>query len=322
MGQHLLILGSTGMLGQALVQQFSQSPIELLTPSHHELDLMNQRDVLDYFHTHRPDRVIFAAALVGGIQFNCTHQADMGLVNGLIQLNVFLAAKETSVRQLLFIGSSCMYPRLCPQPMQENDLLSGRLEPTNELYALAKLYGTKLCQAFQEQHGCQFTSCIPCNLYGEGDKCHPENSHVIPSLFIRAIEAKQKRHPSLVIWGQGDARREFLHVQDLASALELLIERSDLPPLINIGSGMELSIAQLSKKICTLVGYEGELVFNIEKPAGMQQKLLDSQRIHSLGWSPSVSIEEGLKRFYHWYLKNPSQGILDEHPRALLSPSH
>lgn len=297
----LFVAGHRGMVGSALVRALRQEGAaerNILTASRSELDLRRQSDVENWFEKNRPQTVILAAAKVGGILANNTYPADFIYDNLALTTNVIQAAWKTGVSRLLFLGSSCIYPKHAPQPMPEDCLLTGPLEPTNEAYALAKIAGLKLCQHYRSQHGVLFHSAMPTNLYGAGDNYHPENSHVIPGLLRRFHEAKVTQQPSVTIWGTGTPLREFLNVDDLAAACLHLLKHPNPPDWVNVGSGQECSIGELARTIQRVVGYQGELKFDTTKPDGTPRKLLDSSLIQSLGWSPVVALEDGLQRAY------------------------
>lgn len=297
----IFVAGHRGMVGSALVRALRQEGAAehgILTANRSELDLRRQSDVENWFEKNRPQTVILAAAKVGGILANNTYPADFIYDNLALTTNVIQAAWKTGVSRLLFLGSSCIYPKHAPQPMPEDCLLTGPLEPTNEAYALAKIAGLKLCQHYRSQHGVLFHSAMPTNLYGAGDNYHPENSHVIPGLLRRFHEAKVTQQPSVTIWGTGTPLREFLNVDDLAAACLHLLKHPNPPDWVNVGSGQECSIGELARTIQRVVGYEGELKFDTTKPDGTPRKLLDSSLIQSLGWNAQISLEKGLQAAY------------------------
>lgn len=316
----IYVAGHRGMVGSAIVRKLFSSghPAErLVTRTHDELDLTEQRAVKAFFESEKPDQVYLAAAKVGGIHANNTYPAEFIYVNLMIQANVINAAFETGVRKLLFLGSSCIYPRLAEQPMREDALLTGTLESTNEPYAIAKIAGIKLCESFNRQygasHGVDYRSVMPTNLYGPGDNYHPENSHVVPALIRRFHEAKQSGAPSVIVWGTGKPLREFLYVDDMAAAsvhvMQLprtVYEQYTQPMLshINVGYGEDVSIAELTRCIAEVVGYRGRVVFDSSKPDGTPRKLMDSSRLRNLGWAPRVSLANGLKRAYEDFLEH------------------
>lgn len=304
----ILVLGSRGLVGSALKRELIKECFDnVLTPVREELDLFDQKAVLDYFKKHSPTHVFLAAAKVGGIHANNTFRADFIHLNILIQSNVIDACFKTNVDRLLFLGSSCIYPKNAPQPMKEDCLLTSPLEPTNEPYAIAKIAGLKTVESFNRQYGKKWSSVMPTNLYGEHDNFHPENSHVIPGLIARMHKAKMENTPQFAVWGTGNPRREFLYVDDMAKAcIHVMKIDGDIPDLINIGTGEDITIRDLAFMIKKLIGFEGELVFNPNQPDGTMKKLMDVSRIHSLGWKHEISLEEGLKRSINFYLKTIS----------------
>lgn len=299
----ILILGSRGLVGSAIVRELrKQNYTRLMTPVREELDLMCQSKVFQYFEVSRPEYVFMAAAKVGGIHANNEFKADFIYQNLTIQNNVFGAAWKYSIKRLLFLGSSCVYPKDCPQPIKEDYLLSGSLEKTNEPYAVAKIAGLKTAESFRNQYGCEFYSVMPTNLYGPNDNFHPENSHVIPGLIARMTEAKKNGRKVFKAWGTGNPKREFLYVDDMAHACVFLMAYSgELPDLINIGSGSDISIKELTEIIKRLIDFRGEIQFDNSKPDGTKRKLLDVSKIKSLGWSHKVDLEEGLKSVVEAY---------------------
>lgn len=327
----IYVAGHRGMVGAAIIRQLSlanpstgkrvadgdkvETPPQIITRTHAELDLTNQAAVRAFFETERPDQVYLAAAKVGGIHANNTYPAEFIYQNLMIAANVIHEAWRVGVKKLLFLGSSCIYPRLAPQPMSEDALLTGKLEPTNEPYAIAKIAGIKLCESYNRQygksHGIDYRCVMPTNLYGPGDNYHPENSHVIPALIRRFHEAKVSNAECVVIWGTGTPMREFLYVDDLAAACVHIMNRDQAtyqaytqPMLshINVGTGVDISIRQLAETISKVVGYTGRIEFDPSKPDGTPQKLLDVSRIYALGWRPTVSLEEGLAKTYADFL--------------------
>jgi GDP-L-fucose synthase len=300
----IYIAGHTGLVGSAITKRLRDAGYNnLLLRTHRELDLMDQAAVRAFFKEEKPEYVIDSAAKVGGIKANMTYPAEFLYENLQIQNNLIWSAKEAGVKKFLFLGSSCIYPRDCPQPMKEEYFMQGRPEPTNEAYAYAKISGMKLCEYIYDEFEMDFTSCMPTNIYGEHDNFDPETSHVIPSLIHRMHEAKVNNLPEVVIWGTGTSRREFLHVDDLADAVVWLLENYDQKQFLNIGTGEDISIKELAETIKDLVGYEGKLVFDATKPDGMPKKLLDVSRLHETGWRHKISFDEGLQRTYKWYLK-------------------
>jgi len=279
----------------------------LLKPHRFQLDLMKEDAVLQFFLKESPDIVILAAAKVGGIKANNDYPVEFLLENLRIQNNVIRSASQSGVRKLLFLGSSCIYPKLAPQPIPESALLSGPLEPTNEAYAIAKIAGIKLCQAYAREYGARFISVMPTNLYGPNDNFDLETSHVLAALVRKAHEAKARNEKQLIVWGTGKPRREFLHVDDLAAACLLLLEKYDSPEIINIGCGEDVTICELAELVCEVVGFDGELVWDKTKPDGMPRKLLDVTRIRALGWQPTISLRKGIAQTYEWFLANRAQ---------------
>ena len=276
----------------------------LLKPDRSQLDLMDEHAVLPFFLEKKPDVVILAAAKVGGIQANNDYPVEFLLENLRIQNNVIRSADQSSVRKLLFLGSSCIYPKFAPQPIPESALLTGPLEPTNEAYAIAKIAGIKLCQAYAREKGKKFISVMPTNLYGPNDNFDLETSHVLAALLRKAHEAKTRNEKKLVVWGTGEPRREFLHVDDLAAGCLLLLEKYDSPEIINIGYGEDITIRELAELICDVVGFDGELVWDKTKPDGTPRKLLDVTSIRKLGWEPTISLRNGIAQTYEWFLAN------------------
>ncbi len=316
--QKIYIAGHRGMVGSAIVRQLLASghpPSKIVTRTHSELDLTNQAAVQSFFETELPDQVYLAAAKVGGIHANSTYPADFIYQNLIMQANVIEAAFQNGVKKLLFLGSSCIYPRLAPQPMAEDALLTGPLEPTNEPYAIAKIAGIKLCESYNRQyghsHGVDYRSVMPTNLYGPGDNYHAQNSHVIPALIRRFHEAKQARASQVTIWGTGTPRREFLYVDDMATAsvhvmnlAKTTYDRHTAPMQshINVGCGQDITIAELAQTIGKITGYPGQIDFDTSQPDGAPRKLMDSSRINALGWQARVSLESGLTLAYANFL--------------------
>ncbi len=310
----IYVAGHRGMVGAAIVRKLGELGYSnLITRSHAELDLTCQQDVRAFFETESPDYVFLAAARVGGIAANNDFPADFIYDNLMIESNIIHAAHQQNVKRLLFLGSSCIYPRLAEQPMSESALLTGTLEPTNEPYALAKIAGIKLCESFNRQHSCDFRSVMPTNLYGENDNFHPNNSHVIPALMRRFHEATQDNLKEVVVWGSGKPKREFLHVDDMAAAcvyvmeLEQAIYQSNTEPMlshINVGSGKDCTIRELAEMMARVTGYQGDVVFDSAKPDGAPRKLLDVSRLSAMGWDYSIELEQGLQSTYKWYLSN------------------
>jgi len=305
----LFIAGHRGMVGAALVRAApAAGEMELLLRSRAELDLCDQQAVFEFLGRERPDQVIIAAAKVGGIVANSTYPAEFVYQNLAIAANLIHGSYQAGVSRVLFLGSSCIYPKQAPQPMPESCLLSGPLEPTNEAYAVAKIAGLKLCQHYRAQYGVLYHSAMPTNLYGPGDNYHPENSHVIPALLRRFHEAKEKNAREVVIWGTGTPRREFLHVDDLARACFHLLGEEDPPDWVNVGSGSEVSILDLATAIGRTVGFKGDILTDPSKPDGPPRKLMDVSRMKKTGWEPTVSLEEGLRTTYDCFLAERAAG--------------
>jgi len=312
----IFVAGHCGMVGSAIVSTLKKRGYtNIITRTHNELDLTNQQAVCSFFEAERPVQVYLAAAKVGGIHANNTYPAEFIYKNLMIEANIIHEAWRVEVQKLLFLGSSCIYPRLAPQPMSENALLSGPLEPTNEPYAIAKIAGIKLCESYNRQYGTDYRSVMPTNLYGPGDNYHPENSHVIPALICRFHEAKQNNTDKVVIWGNGASRREFLYVDDMAEASVYVMELSKaiynantelMQSHINVGVGQDITISELSKLIEKVIGYTGEIVFDVSKPDGSPRKLLDTSLITKLGWKERIELIEGLQLSYQSYLVKQS----------------
>jgi GDP-L-fucose synthase len=301
----IFVAGHRGMVGSALVRRLNAEGFKnLLTRDRSRLDLTGESAVAKFLAEETPDIVILAAAKVGGIKANNDYPVEFLLENLRIQNNVIRSAHEAGVRKLLFLGSSCIYPKLAPQPIPETALLTGPLEPTNEAYAIAKIAGIKLCQAYAREHGANFISVMPTNLYGPNDNFDLETSHVLAALLRKAHEAKTRKEKTLVVWGTGEPRREFLHVDDLASACLLLLEKYDSPEIINIGCGEDTSIRELAELICDIVSFDGELVWDTTKPEGTPRKLLDVTKIRAVGWEPTIRLREGIAEMYKWFLAN------------------
>ena len=301
----IFVAGHRGMVGSALVRRFEAEAFSnVVTRERSQLDLTDESAVAKFFAEERPDIVIVAAAKVGGIKANNDYPVEFLVENLRIQNNVIRAAHENAVRKLLFLGSSCIYPKSAPQPIEESALLTGPLEPTNEAYAIAKIAGIKLCQAYCREYGKNFISAMPTNLYGPNDNFDLETSHVLAALLRKAHEAKTRNDRNLVVWGTGKPRREFLHVDDLASACLLLLEKYDSPEIINVGCGEDISIRELAELICDVVGFDGELTWDTTKPDGTPRKLLDVTKIRALGWKPVITLRDGIVRTYDWFRAN------------------
>ncbi|MGE6220128.1 GDP-L-fucose synthase [Nubsella zeaxanthinifaciens] len=299
----IFVAGHRGMVGSAIYRKLQKEGYQnIITKTSSELDLRDQKAVADFFNAEKPDYVFLAAAKVGGIVANNTYRADFLYENLAIQNNVIHQSYLNGVKKLMFLGSSCIYPKMAPQPLKEDYLLTGLLEPTNEPYAIAKIAGIKMCDAYRDQYGCNFVSVMPTNLYGLNDNYHPENSHVLPALIRKFDEAKNNGSKEVVIWGTGSPMREFLFADDLADACYYLMENYNEPNLINIGTGEDLTIKDLALAVKKTVGFEGELVFDTSKPDGTPRKLMDVSKLHKLGWKHQIELEEGLKLAYQDYL--------------------
>lgn len=305
-GKRVFVAGHRGMVGGALVRRLEREDVEILTVSRNELDLLDQAATNRWFAAMRPQVVFHAAAKVGGIVANNTLRAEFIYENLLIATNVIHAAHVQGVEKLLFLGSSCIYPKLAPQPLREDSLLTDTLEPTNEPYAIAKIAGVKMAEAYRSQYGSDFISIMPTNLYGRGDNYHPEYSHVVAALIRRFHEAKETGAPEVVVWGTGTPRREFLYVDDMADASIHLMKNYSEGGLINVGSGEDISIADFASVVARTVGYTGKIVFDTSKPDGTPRKLLDVGKLARLGWRASTSLDDGMKLAYQAYLSERS----------------
>lgn len=303
--EKIFVAGHGGMVGSALIRRLeTEGYANLLVCERSELDLRDESAVAKFFAKQKPAVVILAAAKVGGIEANNDYPVEFLLENLRIQNNVIRTAYQSGARKLLFLGSSCIYPKFAPQPIPETALLSGPLEPTNEAYAIAKIAGIKLCQAFSREYGSNFISVMPTNLYGPNDNFDLKTSHVLPALLRKAHEGKMRKDSELVVWGSGKPRREFLHVDDLALACVLLLEKYNSPEIINVGCGEDISIHELAELICDVVGFDGKLVWDATKPDGTPRKLLDVTRLRALGWSPSIPLRDGIAQTYEWFRMN------------------
>ncbi|MER2197514.1 GDP-L-fucose synthase [Methylobacterium brachiatum] len=310
----IFVAGHRGMVGSAIVRRLRELGYErILTADRQALDLLDQAAVRAFFATHRIDQVYLAAAKVGGIHANNTYPAEFIHENLLIQSNLIHAAHTSDVDRLLFLGSSCIYPKLAEQPMREDALLTGLLEPTNEPYAIAKIAGIKMCESYNRQYGRRYRSVMPTNLYGPNDNFHPQNAHVLPALMRRLHEARQEGRASVTVWGTGRAMREFLHVDDMARASVFVMELDDAvyaantrPDLshINVGTGADCTIRELAEALARVIGYEGRLDFDATKPDGTPRKLMDVSRLRAMGWQPEIGLEQGLRQTYGWFLEN------------------
>jgi GDP-L-fucose synthase len=309
----IFVAGHRGLVGSALIRKLKQDGFKsLVTRDRSQLDLMNEAGVDRLFAEEKPNIVIFAAARVGGIKANNDLPVEFLLENIQVQNNVIRAAYQSGVRKLLFLGSSCIYPKHAPQPIPEAALLSGPLEPTNEAYAIAKIAGIKLCQAYAREYGANFISAMPTNLYGPNDNFDLLSSHALPALLRKAHEAKKSGKRELVVWGSGKPRREFLHVDDLAAACLFLLEKYDSAEIINVGCGEDISIRELAELVCDVVGFKGGLAWDTAKPDGTPRKLLDVSKLHGLGWRHTIGLRDGIVQTYEWFLQN----IPDEVPQS------
>ncbi len=310
-GNRIYVAGHRGMAGSAIVRALqTSSEFEIITRDRTDLDLTNELQTREFFEETRPNIVIFAAAKVGGIQANLQNPVEFMVQNLRMATNSIQSSFETGVTRFIYLGSTCIYPRMAPQPIAEESLLSGTLEPTNEAYALAKIAGLKLCQYYRQQYGVCYHSVMPTNLYGPGDNYHSENSHVLPGLLRRFHEAKEAGRNSVVVWGSGKPRREFLHVDDLASAICHLMRLSNPPDWINVGTGVDVSIFELARKIATVVGYNGTIEFDASRPDGNPQKLTSVTLLRSTGWIPSINLDEGLRSTFQHFLDEILNGVV------------
>ncbi|MDC9824088.1 GDP-L-fucose synthase [Devosia sp. ZB163] len=307
-GKRIWVAGHRGMVGSAVARRLGSEECTVLTASRSELDLTRQADVERFIRDQRPDAIVLAAAKVGGILANDTYPADFLYENLLIETNVIGAANDGNVGRLLFLGSSCIYPRMASQPIREDSLLTGPLEPTNEWYATAKIAGIRLAQAFRKQHGRDYISAMPTNLYGPGDNFDLKSSHVLPALIRKAHEAKLAGAESVTVWGTGSPRREFLHADDCADALVFLLKTYSEAEHINVGSGTDVSILELTQLVCRVVGFEGRIVHDLSKPDGTPRKLMSPDKLQGLGWSPRIPLEAGIKETYRWFLEHEARG--------------
>ncbi len=303
-GKKVFVAGHRGMVGSAIVRRLASEGCEVMVADRRELDLREQGAVREWFARKRPDAVFLAAAKVGGILANSQFPADFLYDNLLIQANVIEAAHRYDVEKLLFLGSSCIYPKFAPQPIEEGSLLTGPLEPTNEWYAVAKIAGLKMCQAYRQQHGRDYVSAMPTNLFGPGDNFDLSSSHVLPALMRKAHLAKMNRDPQIVVWGTGSPRREFLHVDDLADACVFLMRSYSDDQHINVGSGKDLPISELVELVCKVVGYEGVVDYDRSKPDGTPRKLMSGEKLNAMGWRPRITLRQGIEDTYRWFLDN------------------
>lgn len=312
--KRIFIAGHNGMVGSSILHHLkNDADVEVIIKNRSELDLLDQRAVMQFFEQESIDEVYIAAAKVGGIHANNVYPAEFIYNNLMIEANIIHSSYQSGVSRLLFLGSSCIYPKYAQQPMAESALLTGNLEPTNEPYAIAKIAGIKLCESYNRQYGCDFRSVMPTNLYGPGDNFHPSNSHVIPAMMKRFHEAKVEQQKEVVVWGTGTPKREFLYVDDMAEACIFVMgldkreyEESTSPMLshINVGTGVDCSIAELASEMADVVGYKGQIVFDSSKPDGAPRKLLNVDRINSLGWTSNITLHNGLQKTYHWLINS------------------
>ena len=304
-GKKIFVSGHRGMVGSATVRRLEQEEgVEILTASRADMDLTRQDEVEKWMAANKPDVVFVTAAKVGGILANDTYPAQFIYENLMIEANLIHSAYKNDVEKLVYLGSSCIYPKMAPQPIPEDALLTGPLEPTNEWYAIAKIAGIKLCQAYRKEYGCDYISGMPTNLFGPNDNFDLKNSHVLPAIIRKVYDAKQSGEKSIEIWGTGSAKREFLHVDDCADAMIFLLKNFSGPDHINIGSGEDLSILELTKLIMDVVGYDGEIVHDLSKPDGTPRKLMQVDRLKGLGWEPKYSLRAGVENAYQWFLDN------------------
>jgi GDP-L-fucose synthase len=308
-GKRVWVAGNKGMVGSAIVRRLSREDCDIVTVDRRSLDLRRQSDVEKWLEATRPQAIFLAAAKVGGILANDSYPAEFLYENLIVEANIVHAAYKIGVEKLLFLGSSCIYPKFAPQPLMEDALLTGPLEPTNEWYAIAKIAGIKMCQAYRRQYGADFISAMPTNLYGLGDNFDLNSSHVIPALMRKAHDAKMKKDKQLVVWGTGTPRREFLHVDDCADALVHLMKIYSDEGHVNVGSGEDLTILELTQTVAKVVGFEGGIVHDLSKPDGTPRKLMSADRLRSLGWRPTRTLEEGLTETYQWYLNQVAGSI-------------
>ncbi|MEI9997265.1 MAG: GDP-L-fucose synthase [Rhizomicrobium sp.] len=309
-GKRIWVAGHNGMVGSAIVRRLASEGCEIVTAARPEVDLRRQSEAEDWLSAHKPDAIFLAAALVGGIHANNTRPAEFLHDNLAIEVNVIEAARRVRTPKLMLLGSSCIYPRLAPQPIPEDALLTGPLEPTNEWYAIAKIAGIKLCAAYRRQYGCDFVSVMPTNLYGPGDNFDPEGSHVVPGLMRRMHDAKNRGLPEIVVWGTGTPRRELLHVDDMADACVHLMRHYSDERHINIGTGEDVSIRELAETVKAVVGYEGALAFDASRPDGTPRKLLDVSRLTEQGWRAHIPLADGLRSTYGWFRDHYAQARL------------
>jgi len=306
-GKRIFVAGHNGMAGSAIVRRLRQVPCEVLVAERRDVDLTRQEPTENYFRSVEPDVVVMAAGRVGGILANSTYPVEFLADNLAMALNCIQASHTGGVQKLLFLGSTCIYPKFAKQPMSEDQMLTGELEPTNQWYAIAKIAGIKLCEAYHRQYGCDFVSVMPTNLYGQGDNYHPEHSHVVAALIRRFHEAKVADAPAVAIWGTGTPRREFLHVDDFADACVFILKNYSSPEFLNIGVGQDMTIAEFAQIVADVIGYQGKIRYDVSKPDGTPRKLVDVSRLSALGWKARIPLREGLARAYADFLANPTR---------------
>jgi len=306
-GKRIFVAGHNGMAGSAIVRRLRQEPCEVLVAGRRDVDLTRQEPTENYFRSVEPDVVVMAAGRVGGILANSTYPVEFLADNLAMALNCIQASHTGGVQKLLFLGSTCIYPKFAKQPMSEDQMLTGELEPTNQWYAIAKIAGIKLCEAYHRQYGCDFVSVMPTNLYGQGDNYHPEHSHVVAALIRRFHEAKVANAPAVAIWGTGTPRREFLYVDDFADACVFILKNYSSPEFLNIGVGQDMTIAEFAQIVADVIGYQGKIRYDVSKPDGTPRKLVDVSRLSALGWKARIPLREGLARAYADFLANPTR---------------
>jgi GDP-L-fucose synthase len=306
-GKRIFVAGHNGMAGSAIVRRLRQEACEVLVVERRDVDLTRQEPTENYFRSMKPDVVVMAAGRVGGILANSTYPVEFLADNLAMALNCIQASHMGGVQKLLFLGSTCIYPKFARQPMSEDQMLTGELEPTNQWYAIAKIAGIKLCEAYHRQYGCDFISVMPTNLYGRGDNYHPEHSHVVAALIRRFHEAKAAGAPAVVIWGTGTPRREFLHVDDFADACAFILKNYSSPEFLNIGVGQDITIAEFAQIVADVIGYQGKITYDASKPDGTLRKLVDVSRLSALGWKAMIPLKEGLARAYADFLADPTR---------------
>lgn len=306
-GKRVWVAGHRGMVGGATVRRLASEGCEVITAGRETVDLKRQAEVEAFLKDARPDAIVMAAAKVGGILANDTRPAEFLYDNIMIEANIIAAAHENDVQKFLFLGSSCIYPKFAPQPISEDSLLTGPLEPTNEWYAIAKIAGIKLAQAYRKQYGRDYISAMPTNLYGPGDNFDLQSSHVMPALIRKAHTAKINREKELVVWGTGSPRREFLHCDDCADAIVFLLKGYSGHEHVNVGSGEDLTILELTQIVCSIVGFDGEIVHDLSKPDGTPRKLMSAEKLRGMGWAPSIALQDGIAQTYQWFLQNYSE---------------